>query len=80
MTQTFRAERQATARGGYGMNIQLRAMVDSPAVVWIAGNSYVSDGVKVYSINGLGEIRWTVEEWNRDAASNAAVDYFFVSF
>jgi hypothetical protein len=77
-TFTFRADRTATERGGHGMAIQLPGMYSTPQVFWSdRSNSYVCDGAKIYSINGIGEIRWTVEEWNRDAESNAARAYFF---
>lgn len=79
----LRAGRELTERGGYGVLRQLRSMQSGPGVWWSErGNSYVAcrrdDGSLVaVSINGIGEIRWTVETWNRDAESLAAVAYFF---
>ena len=74
----LRQDRITTAQGGYGMNIQLPVMRNTPAVFWSKrGNSYViREDLKIVSINGIGEIRWTVEEWNRDECSNAAREYF----
>lgn len=79
----LRAGRQTVKRGGYGVDRQLRSMVSGPDVYWSGrANSYVvieEDGRHTLaSINGIGEIRWTVESWNTDDESNAARDYFFV--
>lgn len=79
----LKSGRELTERGGYGVNRQLRSMQSNAGVWWSPkGNSYVAckrdDGTfAVVSINGIGEIRWTVEPWNRDAESLAAVAYFF---
>lgn len=71
MAARLRSNRETTQRGGYGMNRQLRTMENTPAVVWINGNSYVCEelplsGFHFYSINGIGEIRWKVEKWNSE--------------
>lgn len=79
-TASLRSNRVVTTYGGLGMNIQLPHMRTTEQVFWSAnGNSYVTDGVRVISVNGLGEIRWSVEEWNRDSDSNSARAYFFHS-
>lgn len=57
---------KVTARGGYGFYIALTSMRNTEQVMWIDGNSYVSDGKDTYSINGIGEIRWKVEIWNKE--------------
>jgi outer membrane protein assembly factor BamD len=80
---TLRDGRDVTAYGGHGVDRQLATMESGPAVFWGArSNSYVvaqrEDGrYRLLSINGIGEIRWTVEDWNRDAESEAARAYFF---
>jgi hypothetical protein len=79
----LKAGRQLTRRGGYGVLRQLQTMRSDAAVYWgERSNSYVAvqndaGSYAVYSINGIGEIRWKVEPWNRDAESLAAIDYFF---
>jgi hypothetical protein len=85
MFETLRGDRELTERGGFGVNRQLQSMRSSPAVFWSSrGNSYVAcersdrTGIVIYSVNGIGEIRWTVEDWNRDEESNAARSYFLV--
>lgn len=77
----LRYDREATELGGYGVLRQLPRMETTPAVFWSErGNSYVAvkadGGVRLYSINGIGEIRWAVEDWNKDEESNAARRYF----
>lgn len=75
--------RELTEFGGHGVLRQLRSTQSNAGVWWSERfNSYVAcrraDGsFVVVSINGIGEIRWTVEPWNRDAESLAAVAYFF---
>lgn len=73
----IRHDRQATQTGGYGMDIRLPNMRNTSQVCWINGNSYVvrPDG-KIISINGIGEVRWHVEEWNTNDESNQARAYF----
>jgi len=75
---TLRPDRKAVKRGGYGMEIHLKDMFSDERVVWIRGNSYVTDGERIYSVNGIGEIRWVVEDYNHTAADEAARQYFFV--
>lgn len=77
----LRANRELTAYGGYGVARQLRVMESNNAVFWSkGGNSYVvvegNLGPRIASINGIGEVRWYVEDWNRDAESNEARRYF----
>lgn len=83
----IQAGRRFTERGGHGVDIRLTSMRSNQFVFWSArGNSYVvvRDGAvnepekfRILSINGIGEIRWTVEDWNRDAESEEARAYFF---
>lgn len=91
----LRVGRELTRRGGYGMDRQLQTMDSTPAVYWSPQrggggggcNSYVayvrvSDGrYGIASINGLGEIRWTLDlshdGWQGDADAAGARDYFF---
>lgn len=78
----LKAGRETTERGGHGVTRQLATMRSDNGVFWSTrGNSYVvvetADGYRLYSINGIGEIRWSVEEWNRDEESQAARAYFF---
>lgn len=81
--KTFRKDRQLATRGELGVDIKLKSMFSTPTVFWGArGNSYVTvvnddSTYSIYSVNGIGEIRWKVEEWNRDEESNAARAYFF---
>lgn len=63
-----------TQRGGHGFDIHLHNMISTPQVLWLNNNSYVSDGVDTYSINGIGEIRWKVERWNPEY--KATREYF----
>lgn len=78
----LRPGREFTEYGDYGVRRNLRHMVSGPGVFWsLKGNSYVAcrgpqDTIRIVSINGIGEIRWTVEEWNRDTESNDARAYF----
>lgn len=84
----LRAGRELTERGDYGVKRQLRAVQNSPAVYWSKNhNSYVAvqneDGTyRVLSINGIGEIRWSLDPhnpgWQCDNDGPAAIDYFFV--
>ena len=74
----IRADRKVTEPGEHGMNIKLERRINSNQVFWSEkANSYVvrEDG-KIISINGIGEVRWYVEDWNRDEESNAARAYF----
>lgn len=57
---------RTTPRGDLGFDIKLQHMRDTPQVMWLNSNSYVSDGTDTYSINGIGEIRWKVEPWNEE--------------
>lgn len=76
----LRADRELSEFGGYGVNRQLRAMTNSPWVVWVNSNSYVcckrSDGTfQIISINGIGEIRWVVPDhvsWDKEAVEARA--------
>lgn len=73
----LRAGRVVTERGGYGVTRQLATMQSDAGVFWsVRSNSFVvtegENGYRLYSINGIGEIRWAVEEWNRDDESKAA--------
>lgn len=92
MGVTLKAGRELTKRGGYGVARELRDMRDTPAVCWIGpySHSYVAverePGVfSVYSINGIGEIRWALDPTGRfyegnqagDDSALAAVQYFF---
>lgn len=78
---TLRKGRQTTARGGHGMDIQLRAVQNTAQVFWSANhNSFVTDGEKIISVNGIGEIRWVIgpgELWWANDETKAARDYFF---
>lgn len=78
----LRTDRELTERGGHGVARELRVMRSDAAVFWSKNsNSFVAcptdDGsIRIYSINGIGEIRWAVEDWNRDEESLAARAYF----
>jgi hypothetical protein len=61
-------------------------MRNSAGVWWSTGaNSYVAvqttNGFRVLSINGIGEIRWELDPlnlgWTGDGDARAAVAYFF---
>lgn len=78
---TLKVGRELSVFGGHGIDRKLPVMRTTPAVFWSErGNSYVvvykEGNYRIISINGIGEIRWTVEEWNRDAESVAAIQYF----
>lgn len=83
MVRKLRSDRETVERGGHGVNRQLPRFGNCPDVFWSKGyNSFVcvrkEDGeLRIYSINGIGEIRWAVEDWNNDEESNAARAYFF---
>jgi hypothetical protein len=84
----MRQDRELSYYGGHGVARQLTTMHSTPWVFWSPNsNSYVAvpttagdprGPFRIVSINGIGEIRWIVEEWNRDADSNAAREYFGV--
>jgi hypothetical protein len=76
---TFRKDREAIQRDNTDrMAIQLTHMQSTSSVFWgPRHNSYVCDGERIYSINGIGEIRWCVEPWNTDEESQLARAYFF---
>jgi hypothetical protein len=86
--------------GGYGIDVKLHSMTNTPNTVWINGNSYVrvAPGVNlseyeqtqlihtnefgeqymIYSVNGIGEIRWSVNnsyDLNR-SENKTVVEYF----
>lgn len=74
-------ERKLSTFGGYGVDIKLTSMHNTPAVFWSKNsNSFVAvqtdNDIHIYSINGIGEIRWRLEEWNRDEESQDARAYF----
>jgi hypothetical protein len=71
---TERTPGRVTAKGGLGFDIALTAMASTERVLWIDGNSYVSDGADTWSINGIGEVRWKVERWNKEY--RATREYF----
>lgn len=83
----LRAGRELTARGGYGVSREPSNSANTPAVFWTKGNSYVvsqkTDGqFVIYSINGIGEIRWDLNPYEmtsvfRIARYGAVIDYFF---
>ena len=83
----LRKGRELTERGDYGVKRQLRTTSLSPAVYWSRNhNSYVAvrndDGTyRVLSINGIGEIRWSLDpandRWQCDNDGAAAIQYFF---
>tara|TARA_Y100000310_G_C20149427_1_gene563997 strand:- start:248 stop:508 length:261 start_codon:yes stop_codon:yes gene_type:complete len=82
----LRTGRSLSEFGGYGVDVKLDHMRDTSSVVWSSGNSYVAvkgkNGIAVYSINGLGEIRWAVhnkEEAERYGADSAAAWEYFIS-
>lgn len=81
--ERLKAGRELSKVGGYGIDRKLDHMRSLPWVFWsIGGNSFVcvangAHGLQLVSINGLGEVRWTVEAWNRDPESMAARAYFF---
>jgi hypothetical protein len=76
--------------GGYGVDVRLISKHDPPGVFWSSkhnsfvvvrdpGGGWVSPWggrVSLYSINGIGEIRWPVWESARDEESRAAVEFF----
>lgn len=73
--------REFTELGDYGVKRKLAAMKSDSAIFWSArGNSYVVTNTDpeptILSINGIGEIRWKIEPWNRDAESLEARGYF----
>ena len=79
---TLKPGRELTELGEYGVKRQLQVMRNGPAVFWSQPrcNSYVAvelnGKLRIVSINGIGEIRWYVEDWNTDSESNEARDYF----
>jgi hypothetical protein len=90
----LRADREMTQEGGYGADIKLNTRYNSSRVFWSPrGNSYVvmeRDGwgrwepiqrPTIASINGIGEIRWTIDPANPafalDSEATLAVGYFF---
>ena len=76
MTLILRAGRTETPRGGHGFAIHLHAIRNTDAVYWTAShNSYVAHEGAVYSINGIGEIRWKCERWNPETAE--VLHYFY---
>jgi hypothetical protein len=79
------------SHGGHGVDVQLTSKRDPSGVFWSdRHNSYVvvhdpkhglwispwGDRVGLYSINGIGEIRWPVWEQLRNEEERAAVDFF----
>jgi len=85
MAWTLKAGRELSTYGGYGVDRKLRTMRDDAAVVWVRSNSYVcvrrDDGTfRVESINGIGEIRWTLDPaqvgWSGDGGAREAIAYF----
>jgi len=73
----LRIDRSETPRGGFGFDIYLTTMQNTPVVYWTAShNSYVAHNGAVYSVNGIGEIRWKVERWNPEY--NEVMAYFYV--
>lgn len=60
------------------MDVRLPRMVTTDQVYWSTnGNSFVVDPeLNIWSINGIGEIRWKIESWNTDEESEAARKYF----
>lgn len=75
-TVRLKQDRIETARGGHGFDIQLTSMRTTPAVYWTkSANSYVAHNGRVYSVNGIGEIRWLVEPFNTEYAEVMA--YFY---
>ncbi len=79
----LRPGRELTKYGGHGVERLLFNTRSDNAVYWSPrGNSYVAverwpNELQLASINGIGEIRWYVEEWNKDEESNLARTYFF---
>jgi len=72
--------------GRYGIDVKLDHARDTSSVVWSSGNSFVAvegeTGIAVYSINGLGEIRWAVhsrKEAERYGGGSAAAWEYFIS-
>lgn len=73
----LRFGRRETPRGGHGFDIHLHSTNNTSAVYWTAScNSYIAHKGEIYSINGIGEIRWKVERWNPEYAET--LDYFYV--
>jgi len=89
----LRAGRELSKIGGHGVDRMLKVMVNQPWVFWSEGhNSYVvtqsEDGsYRLHSINGIGEIRWTVTDSlekclaatpkHGDWTGEGAASYFF---
>ena len=81
----LRHTRKAVRRGGYGVDRKLPRMENTEDVFWSANhNSFVVvphdteyGEFNIFSINGIGEIRWQVFEWMKDAESESVRDYFF---
>jgi hypothetical protein len=83
--------RTLTPTGGFGADIQLTHTHNTNQVFWSPnGNSYVAmnrdgwgrrdpiPGLTLASINGVGEIRWTINpDGYHSQESQLAVDYFF---
>lgn len=88
--------RELTALGGHGVARQLPRVQNTPAVFWSPKhcNSYVAvrdEGREQWGrpmssdyiacINGIGEIRWTLElddaAWSGDSEADLAIAYFF---
>ncbi len=72
----LKANRQVTNKGGHGIDIQLTHMRNTPQVYWSTkhSNSYVTDGVQIFSINGIGEIRWVLEFEGSTSGDSAAAE------
>ena len=86
-TWQLRAGRELTERGDYGVKRHLRTMQNSAGVFWSQphANSYVVVrdrliGFRVLSINGIGEVRWSIDPndlgWSGDSSARDAVAYF----
>jgi len=92
-TITLKADRELSTRGGYGIDRQLTDTNARPWVFWSgppSWSSYVAverepGAFAVYSINGIGEIRWSLDPaavlagscYTGDGAAVQACEYFF---
>lgn len=77
----LKAGRKTVERGGHGVARELQTMTNAPDVFWSTNhNSFVcvedAGRFKILSINGIGEIRWPVDDWMKDPESVAARNYF----
>jgi len=78
----LRADRELTKRGGYGVDRLLPSRNSNEAVYWKDGDSYVASkdshgDYVIFSITGVGEIRWDVRPLEWHPRNLDVIDYFF---